>query len=77
MAVTLRSYTHVMPLQDGDRERLKGLVAGNVLAVIGSDTVGEDPNETVKPTSRNDETPAMRGLRPIAGARLELATSRL
>jgi len=28
MAVTLRIYTHVMRLQEGDRERLKALVNG-------------------------------------------------
>jgi integrase len=61
MAVTFRIYTHVMRLQEGDRERLKALVNGGVLAVIGSGTAGEDPNATGKQTSRNDETPGFPG----------------
>jgi len=38
MGVTFRIYTHVMALQDGDRDRLRGLVAGTEWAAMGSES---------------------------------------
>ena len=38
MGVTFRIYTHVMALQDGDRTRLRGLVAGTEWAAMGSES---------------------------------------
>jgi integrase len=61
MAVTFRIYTHVMRLQEGDRERLKALVNGGVLAGIGSGTPPEHPTEASEQPSQNDETPGFPG----------------
>jgi len=61
MGVTFRIYTHVMRLQEGDRERLRALVEGRVLAPIGTGTP-EDNREVVESADpRNDETPASTG----------------
>ena len=43
MGVTFRIYTHVMALQDGDRERLRGLVSGSDWAETGSESPIEAP----------------------------------
>jgi hypothetical protein len=61
MAVTFRIYTHVMRLQEGDRERLKALVNGGVLAPIGTGTATEDANNAPTDEPGNDETPADAG----------------
>ena len=62
MAVTFRIYTHVMRLNEGDRERLKALVNGGVLAP--SSTGGRADNTNNAPTDepRNDETPGNPGV---------------
>ncbi|MDX6726248.1 MAG: integrase [Baekduia sp.] len=62
MAVTFRIYTHVMRLQEGDRERLKALVNGGVLAVIGSESAPEATNNAPAEKPGNDETPANTGV---------------
>jgi hypothetical protein len=49
MAVTFRIYAHVMRLQAGDRERLKALVNGGVLAPDGSGAPGDDASEAPAP----------------------------
>jgi integrase len=61
MAVTFRIYTHVMRLQEGDRERLKGLVNGGVLAPNGTGAPANDPNNAPADVSQNDETPGFPG----------------
>src|SRR3954452_4923673 len=61
MAVTFRIYTHVMRVQAGDRERLKALVNGGVLAPYGTGAPAEDPNNGPDQPSRNDEAPGFPG----------------
>jgi hypothetical protein len=64
MAVTCRIYTHVMRLQEGDRERLKALVNGGVLAPNGTGAATKDPNNAGEQSSRNDETTGFPGASP-------------
>jgi hypothetical protein len=50
MSVTYRIYTHVMRLEDDEREQLRALIEGSQLAAIGSR--GEsDPLTTQEPDS--------------------------
>jgi hypothetical protein len=51
-----------MRLNEGDRARLKALVNGGVLAVIGSETADEATNNAPTPAPRNDETPGNPGV---------------
>jgi hypothetical protein len=75
-AVTFRIYTHVMRLQEGDRERLRALVNGfgtkrhwsGCRRAVGAR--GQRARERRNPRG-------MRGFLEIAGGRLELPTSRL
>src|SRR4051794_28936383 len=57
MAVTFRIYTHVMRLQDGDRERLKALVEGRVLAPIGTGTPSHDSEGASAAAPEDAKTP--------------------
>jgi integrase len=61
MAVTFRIYTHVMRFQEGDRERLKALVNGGVLAPNGTGALDEGSKVAPNRASQNDETPADAG----------------
>src|SRR3954469_4142661 len=54
-------YTHVMRLQEGDRERLKALVNGGGLAPNGTGAPANDPNNAPADVCQNDETPADAG----------------
>jgi len=62
MAVTFRIYTHVMRLQDGDRERLKSLVNGGVLAPIGTGALDPGPEEASSEEPKDAKTPAVAGV---------------
>ena len=55
---------HVMRLQEGDRERLKALVNGGVLAPNGTGAATKDPNNAGAQPSRNDETTGFPGASP-------------
>src|SRR3954468_3392993 len=57
MAVTFRIYTHVMRLQEGDRDRLQALVEGRVLAPNGTGTPSHDSRTPTGTTSKNEKTP--------------------
>ena len=62
MGVTFRIYTHVMRLQDGDRERLKALVNGIVWAPMGTGASGDNPKVVENEPSESSETPADAGV---------------
>jgi hypothetical protein len=62
MGVTFRIYTHVMRLQEGDRERLKALVNGGVLAPMGTGTTEDNRPVVENRDPRNDETPELPGV---------------
>jgi integrase len=62
MAVTFRIYTHVMRLQEGDRERLRALVNGGVLAQSGTGAVSVPPAEPSRDEPENDESPVDTGI---------------
>src|SRR3954469_6809271 len=57
MAVTFRIYTHVMRLQEGDRDRLQALVEGRVLAPNGTGVRSHDSRTPAATTSRDAKTP--------------------
>ena len=62
MAVTFRIYTHVMRLPEGDRERLKALVNGGVLAPDGTGAANKATDDAQQTDPRNDETPGFPGV---------------
>jgi integrase len=62
MAVTFRIYTHVMRLSEGDRERLRDLVNGGVLAPNGTGDGGAADRVPPLVDTQNDESPADTGL---------------
>jgi hypothetical protein len=57
MAVTFRIYTHVMRLSEGDRERLRELVNGGVLAPSGTGDAGDGDLGARREENQNEETP--------------------
>ncbi len=61
MAVTFR-ITHVMRVQEGDRERLKTLVNDSGLALDGTGALNRGPEQPDPEPSRNAETPADAGV---------------
>ncbi len=76
MGVTFRIYTHVMALQDGDRDRLRALVEGAEWAATGSrrapvpvEAVGGDASEKTK-------APRLQGFGLMANPGLEPGTPR-
>ena len=62
MAVTFRIYTHVMRLNEGDRERLRALVNGSVLALKGTGAPDKGSDSTSAKSLQDAENPADAGL---------------
>jgi len=62
MAVTFRIYTHVMRLQEGDRDRLRALVEGLEWAPLGTGSPADGSTEPQSETHENEETPANAGV---------------
>ncbi|MDX6641206.1 MAG: integrase [Solirubrobacteraceae bacterium] len=62
MAVTFRIYTHVMRFNKGDRERLRALVEGVQMALIGTGGLDEGLHEPSEASLQDAENTAGAGL---------------
>ena len=58
MGVTFRIYTHVMRYDEASRERLRALVNGSVLALIGTGALDHGPDGGPERLLQDAETPA-------------------
>jgi len=76
MGVTFRIYTHVMALQDGDREHLRALVAGSDWAVTGSDAAPLPDPVGADEALEEGESRKMQSFRSMANPGLEPGTPR-
>ena len=62
MAVTFRIYTHVMHLNEGDRERLRALVNGSVFGTERHWSPGQGSDSSSAKSLQDAENPADAGL---------------
>ena len=63
MAVTFRIYTHVMRLQEGDRERLEALVERQRFGTNWHWSPGTAPDKPATRAPQTQKPPQMRGFR--------------
>jgi integrase len=79
--VTLRVYTHMMSRRDGERERLRALVAGEDWREfghpIGTRTASEASSAGTEAAPETTESPDLQGIRGVGATGLEPVTSSL
>ncbi len=75
--LALRVYAQAMRLDDGERDRLKNLVEGSQLAVIGRQAAESGSEHRAGDTSRGPEIPQMQGFPVMGAGGFEPPTSRV
>ena len=83
--VTLRVYTHMMSRREGERERLKALVAGEdwrrlgtgLGTGLGTKDASEGSSAESEPAPEQEKTPPERGIPEVGATGLEPVTSSL
>jgi hypothetical protein len=74
--VTLRIYAHVMAHEDGERERLRGLVEGASWALVGNNDAATDDELSGSVAPAREDSPPLRDVLGARPAGFEPAASR-